>query len=383
MEEEIKLKYIDVKEFKKELYSYYLEIFPEVERKPLWLVRFSYKKGYTQIIEILDNNTLIGFMLLNRVKDKEYAVLDYLAILPEYRNKGYGTKALELLIEQEKENAGIFIEIEKSGLGKDEEENLLREKRKSFYESLGFKELNFDLFLFDETYTPYVFSNIKIDEENIIKEIINIYESISGKRTIKRNCKITRHLRFVELSKDNIDIAAKVQFEIFPTSSAYSIYKAKDTEKKESFYVSYIAYLQDKPVGVIGLYEIPEYPDTAWISWFGLKKEYRKSGFGKQMIDFIIEIAKKKGRKFLRLYTYEIWNNEAQAFYKRNMDIGEYYYNKEETRQELFKGKPKVFSKSLCEEKVEPWNNKFIDISEDEDSHPKSVQMMKEDGIII
>lgn len=43
----------------------------------------------------------------------------------------------------------------------------------------------------------------------------------------------------------------------------------------------------------------------------------------------------------------------------------------------------RIFSKSLCGEKVDLWNNKFINISEDEDSHEKSVQMMKEDGIII
>ncbi len=132
--------------------------------------------------------------MLNRVKDKGYAVLDYLAILPQYRNSGFGTKALQSLLEEEKENSGIFIEIEKVGLGKDIEENLLREKRKEFYEKLGFIKLNFDLFLFDVIYTPYLFSNIKYDENIIINEILNIYESISGKERIKENCKIIREV---------------------------------------------------------------------------------------------------------------------------------------------------------------------------------------------
>ena len=38
-------------------------------------------------------------------------------ILPQYRNSKCGTKALQILLEQEKENSGIFIEIEKVGLG--------------------------------------------------------------------------------------------------------------------------------------------------------------------------------------------------------------------------------------------------------------------------
>ena len=379
--EDMKLKDIGIDEFKKDVYSYYLEIFPEDERKPLELLQSSYEKHYTRIIEILYKNEIIGFMILNKVKDKGYAVLDYLAILPQYRNNKFGTKALQILLEQERENSGIFIEIEKVGLGKNIEENLLREKRKNFYEKIGFKKLNFDLFLFDVIYTPYLFSNIKDDESMIIDEILNIYESISGKERIKQNCKIIKKLRFEEISKDNIKVAAKLQYEIFPNSSAYSVYKSKIAGERKDLYIGYIAYMGNIPVGVTGIYEIPEYSDTAWLSWFGIKKEYRKLGYGKQILDYTIEKAKNLNKKYLRLYTFEIWNSEAQSFYKRNMDLGEYYYNVKE-HKEVFDGKPKIFSISLCSEKVRLWNNKFINISEDEDSHEKSILMMKKDGII-
>ncbi len=379
--EDIKLKDIDIYEFKKEVYSYYLDIFPEDERKPLELLQSSYERHYTKIIEILYKNEIVGFMVLNRVKDKGYAVLDYLAILPQYRNNKLGTKALQMLLEQEKDNRGIFIEIEKVGLGKDAEENLLRANRKNFYEKLGFKKLNFDLYLFGVVYTPYLFSNIKDNEDMIINEILNIYESISGKERIKQNCKIIKKLRFEEITQNNISVAARLQYEIFPNSSAYSVYKSKITGERKGLYIGYIAYMEDVPIGVTGIYEIPEYPDTVWLSWFGIKTEYRKLGYGKQIFDYTIEKAKNLNRKYLRLYSFEIWNNEAQEFYKRNMDLGEYYYNDKENK-DIFEGKPKVFSISLCDEKVELWNNKFINISEDENSHEKSILMMKEDGII-
>lgn len=191
--EDIKLKDISIYEFKKEVYSYYLQIFPENERKPFELIKSCCEKKYTKIIEILYKSELVGFMLLNRVKDNGYVVLDYLAILPQHRNSKFGTKALQILLEREKESKGIFIEIEKVGLGKDTEANLLREKRRNFYEKIGFKELNFDLFLFDVIYTPYLFSNIKEDEDIIIDEILNIYESISGKERIEQNCKILKN----------------------------------------------------------------------------------------------------------------------------------------------------------------------------------------------
>ena len=191
--EDMKLKDIDIDKFEKEVYTYYLAIFPDDERKPLELLHSSYEKHYTRIIEILYKNEIIGFMILNKVKDMGYAVLDYFAILPQYRNNKFGTKALQMLLEQERNNSGILVEIEKVGLGKDTEENLLREKRKNFYEKEGFRKLNFELFLFGVVYTPYLFSNIKDNEDIIIGEILNIYESISGKERIKQNCKIIKN----------------------------------------------------------------------------------------------------------------------------------------------------------------------------------------------
>ena len=375
----IELKYIDINQFEKEIYPYYIEIFPEEERKPLNIIQSAYVRQYIKIIEILYRNEFVGFMLLNRIKDNGYVVLDYIAILPQYRNNKFGTESLKILLKQEEKNSGVFIEIEKIGLGKTKEANIEREKRKKFWERLGFNKLNFDLWLFGVIYTPYLYSNVKNDENAMIDEILNIYNSIEP---IKDNCKIIRKLRFKEINKNNIKIAAKLQYEIFPTSSAYSVYKAKVTKKNKSLYLGYIAFADNEPIGVTGIYEIPEYPDTVWLSWFGVKKEYRKLGYGKQILDYTIQIAKKYKKKYLRLYTFEIWNKEAQEFYKKNMDLGEYYYNEKE-HKEIYEGKPKIFSKSLCGEKVDLWNNKFINISEDEDSHEKSVQMMKEDGIII
>lgn len=192
MQNNIELVNIDINEFEKTIYSFYLEAFPKDERKPIELIRSSYNKGYTKIIKIVNNNIFVGFMILNRCKKNGYAILDYLAILPQYRNMGIGSSAIKLLIENESKNAGIFVEIEKVGLGKDENENKLRKKRQKFYEELGFKKLKFDLILADVVYTPYICSNAIIEEDTIISEILYIYESISGKERIKQICKIIK-----------------------------------------------------------------------------------------------------------------------------------------------------------------------------------------------
>ncbi len=42
-------------------------------------------------------------------------------------------------------------------------------------------------------YIPYLFSNTRNDEDMIIDEILNIYESVSGKEVIKQNCRIIKN----------------------------------------------------------------------------------------------------------------------------------------------------------------------------------------------
>lgn len=188
--DDIHLVDINIDEFKEKIYPYYVSIFPEEERKPLTLIESACQKGYMKIIKIVNQSDLVGFMILNKIKENGYRWLDYFAILPEYRNEGFGSKSLEILIDTEKESKGIFIEIEKIGLGKNEEENHVRLKRRDFYEKIGFQKLNFDLQLFDIIFTPYVYSNIPIDEEKLIKEMFDVYETISGKERIQKKCKI-------------------------------------------------------------------------------------------------------------------------------------------------------------------------------------------------
>ena len=60
---------------------------------------------------------MVGFLLTNSLENNPYLQLDYLAILPTEQSKGYGSQALRLLQEQASVYDGIFIEMEKVGLG--------------------------------------------------------------------------------------------------------------------------------------------------------------------------------------------------------------------------------------------------------------------------
>ena len=185
---------VDSKEFKKIIYPEYIKLFPALERKSYRQIKKTMKKDICCVTKIVEKNKLVGFMIVNTLGKNALVQLDYLAILENYQHKGYGTQAIKLLKKKYQANEAILIEVEKLGLGKNQEENSIREKRIKFYEKLGFYKMNFDLDLFKVIYSIYVLpiSEKNFSEEEILKEIFEIYHAVAGKRKIQKYCKIVK-----------------------------------------------------------------------------------------------------------------------------------------------------------------------------------------------
>lgn len=187
---------IDYKEFKAEIYQKYIEIFPEEERKTLEAMEKNYNKNITRFIKIDEENELIGFFIMNSIKNNRYMQLDYFAILPEYQNKGYGTKAIKELEKVVQNYDAIFVEIEKLCYGANKEENEIREKRAKFYERLGFHKLDTNLKWFNSLFLSVYYlklnDNLIYDEEEILNNIFGIYYKVHGKKKVDENCEIIK-----------------------------------------------------------------------------------------------------------------------------------------------------------------------------------------------
>lgn len=186
---------IGIEEFKKIVYPEYVSIFPKEERKEFKVLEDNFNKKITRFIKICENDIFVGFFIINTTEKNQYIQLDYFAILEKYQNKGYGTKAIQLLKKQMETYDGIFVEIEKLGLGKDKQENLLRERRAKFYENLGFEKLNSELKWFETLILSiYVLpiSTHKDNENEILKDMFQIYISVHGKEKVERDCKVIK-----------------------------------------------------------------------------------------------------------------------------------------------------------------------------------------------
>lgn len=150
-----------------------------------------YKKEVLKLYKIIDENHFVGFLITTSSKNNKCLKLDFFAILPQYQSKGYGGQVIEELKKISNDYYGIFIEVEKQGLGKDEEENKIREKRIKFYEKNGFKKLNFEVDVFNVILSSYIlFTNDTIKDEKVLEDIKKLYLAEFGEKKFNKYIEI-------------------------------------------------------------------------------------------------------------------------------------------------------------------------------------------------
>ena len=169
-------------------------------------------------------------------------------------------------------------------------------------------------------------------------------------------------LEYELVNKKNINLATSIQHTIFPNECAYLHYKDSiDTNNKSNWY--YIIKWKDIPIGVIGLYTDDSIDrESIWVGWFGILPEFRSKGFGRKSLLDIIEKAKKYNKRYLRLYTDDDKDSTARNLYRSVMQMYEYYNNVDDY---TYDGNCLIYSCSLCDEKVKPWNDKFLNLKRD------------------
>lgn len=169
------------------------------------------------------------------------------------------------------------------------------------------------------------------------------------------------HLKYVEVDWDHLELAVKIQNEIFPLENGRQNYIegiTHDPYRKEM--INYIVFNEDVPIGVVGLYSYHEYPKDAWLSWFGVLPEYRGQGFGSQIFDFFERLSLEKGYTSIRVYTDDEFDKAISLYEKKEM-ISEPYSN--ELESDAINSETIIFSKSLTKKKTKKWNNKFLGLT--------------------
>lgn len=161
------------------------------------------------------------------------------------------------------------------------------------------------------------------------------------------------------ITKDNLEYAVRVQNEIFPEYNGKNNYldSIKNGNQSQFFFIME----KETCIGITGIYSYKHDRDNAWLGFFGIKKLYRDKGYGRKALAMTEEYASSIGFKFMRLFTDKENNDLAINFYTKAGYTFEDYDNDEEKLKNEFN--VIIGSKSLCEEAVDPWNNRFINLT--------------------
>lgn len=138
---------------------------PEEYLAPNKLLEMS-KEEYFDFYYIEDNNKFIGFAVIQTYKNLSY--LFFLAIVKEYRSKGYGGKALKL-IKETYPNKIQVVDFEMVDINSTNYPQ--RIKRRKFYLKNGYRETGFFLSYLGVDYEVFCGLNDSFDEDSF-KELM-------------------------------------------------------------------------------------------------------------------------------------------------------------------------------------------------------------------
>ena len=106
----------------------------------------------------------------------------------------------------------------------------------------------------------------------------------------------------------------KIQATIFPNEiSPDQVDSGIETNNPQNF----IAYHNEKPVGIVGFYTLENLPNHVLLNWYGVLPNERRQGYGRQILSLAIEKAKVlyQNVDYLTYYTSKSHNKEAIILY--------------------------------------------------------------------
>lgn len=187
-----------------------------------------------------------------------------------------------------------------------------------------------------------------------------------------------QNITFEKVTTKNIKGAIKAQRTIFPgedgainlqicaDKSLVKKYYGKESDYREVFEAWVARDKKDNIVGITGIYSYFEYPEDAWLGWFGVLPNFRRLGYGQKILLWTMARAKDLGFKNFRLYTDLVDDKEAVELYRKVGMIEEPYLT------EVLDANTFIFSKSLNSNITEKLGNKMLFLKEQEEIQNQS-----------
>jgi len=163
--------------------------FPPSELKSLSSILNMLSRGMYDVLGAYEGDTLVAYALLYKPSEGRMMLLDYLAVLPQYRGQRIGTMLLAHLRSYYASSADVLmIECEWPKTAPDEQE---ARKRIRFYTFAGARLTSVRIWLFDVEYSILVLPcTAQIPELDWAQQMLSIYQQMLPQELYECNVRL-------------------------------------------------------------------------------------------------------------------------------------------------------------------------------------------------
>lgn len=167
------------------IYNEYMTVdFPPDELKPLSHMYKMMDEGVCRAFAFFEGDEMLSYFFL--CEQDGFSLVDYLAVNPQKRGQGIGTKTLNKLKEVAADKV-ILVECEDVDFSPSADEKKTRERRIAFYERAGFKLSDIRSKLFGVRYVILTFPADASDAEN---GFCKVYKKMLGEEMFNNHFEI-------------------------------------------------------------------------------------------------------------------------------------------------------------------------------------------------
>ena len=142
--------------------------------------------GIYECLGLFDDSEMIGYTFL--VKQGMNFLIDYLAVYPKYRYKGFGSEIIKLLREYMSGAELIILEVEDPAYTKESDLKDLQTRRIVFYERNGCIDTGLRVRCFGVPFIILVLKNSRISSKEKLWEMYqSFYIAVFSGNTVEKN----------------------------------------------------------------------------------------------------------------------------------------------------------------------------------------------------
>lgn len=157
------------------------------EVKPLDAILALYNTGNYQCFGAYCENKLLAYAFI--AQNDDCALLDYFAVAPKMRQKGFGSEFIHSLIDMF--CSPLIFEIERISSAKNEKDKLHRQKREGFYLKNGAVKTAVETTVFGVDYSIMYFNTCgDLSDDSIKSKLKSIYKTMLGQEKFEKYVKI-------------------------------------------------------------------------------------------------------------------------------------------------------------------------------------------------